>query len=74
MINEPIPSVLKAGTPHEADLFLLRQLWTEPNRALLPTDVQQWQSALRKRGDEFARHVICCFYWLHEYAAGIQPQ
>ncbi|CAM2159366.1 conserved protein of unknown function (plasmid) [Pararobbsia alpina] len=74
MTHDPLPDVLKTGTPRDADLFLLRQLWTEPNPALSSFDVRRWQGALRERGDEFARHVICCFYWLHEYAAGIHPR
>ena len=68
-----LPSALAGGTPKEADHYLLRVLWMEPDVLLSDIEVLRWKAVLTQRGDEFARHAICCYYWLREFASGIHP-
>ena len=65
-IGHQIPAVIASGTPAEVDNYLTSALWPADGATLAFTDVVAWRQFLHTRGDDFASHVIACYYWLCE--------
>ena len=65
------PLVILAGSPEEADRFLMSALWGDSDPFVSVLGVLGWADVLRGRGSEFASHAAACHYWLYERTANV---